>query len=280
MIDANLIFKKSIANTLTLLNLFLGFLSVVLISISIYNDNNYHLIIYACNLIFIASVIDMLDGKIARKLGISSEFGKQLDSLADLVSFCVAPSLLMFSYYYEFIDIVQVVNLIFLSFFCSVTLIAGAIRLAKFNISDKHSSNSYYTGLPTPANAIFICSLILYMYNFPQSNIILFFSNNSSFDFLNILNYPLEFIFFNNEYMVLIFYMLTSALLISKVSYLKFGNINFLNIKTMISFLIFIILFFLALFKGRHDIVLLFFILVYILRGILRYFYLKIIKKG
>lgn len=275
MIDANLLFKKSIANSLTLLNLFLGFLSIVLISISISN-NDYNLIIYACNLIFIASVIDMLDGKIARKLGISSDFGKQLDSLADLVSFCAAPSFLIFSYYYELIEI----NFILLSILCSITLLAGAIRLAKFNISNKHSNNDYYIGLPTPANAIFICSLILYMYNLPQNNIILFFSNNSNFDFFNILNYPLEFIFSNNVYMVLVFYIFTSILLISNTTYFKFTKVSSLDIKTIISFLIFFILFCFGFLKGRHDIVLLFFILVYILRGVLNYFYLKIIKKG
>ena len=275
MIDVNLLFRKSIANSLTLLNLFLGFLSIVLISISISNYD-YNFINYACNLIFAASILDMLDGKIARKLGISSDFGKQLDSLADLVSFCTAPSLLIFSYYYELIEI----NFIFLSILCSLTLFAGAIRLAKFNISEKHSNNNYYIGLPTPANAILICSLILYMYNLPQNNIILFFSNNSSFDFINILNYPLEFIFSNNVYMVLVFYIFSSILLISNLKYFKFTSVSSLDNKTIISFLIFFILFFLALFKGRHDIVLLFFILVYILRGILSYFYLKIIKKG
>ena len=275
MIDVNLLFRKSIANSLTLLNLFLGFLSIVLISISISNYD-YNFINYACNLIFAASIVDMLDGKIARKLGISSDFGKQLDSLADLVSFCTAPSLIIFSYYYELIEI----NFIFLSILCSFTLFTGAIRLAKFNISEKHSNNNYYIGLPTPANAILICSLILYMYDLPQNNIILFFSNDSSFDFINILNYPLEFIFSNNVYMVLVFYIFSSILLISNLKYFKFTSVSSLDNKTIISFLIFFILFFLALFKGRHDIVLLFFILVYILRGILSYFYLKIIKKG
>ena len=66
MIDVNLLFRKSIANSLTLLNLFLGFLSIVLISISISNYD-YNFINYACNLIFAASIVDMLDGKIARK---------------------------------------------------------------------------------------------------------------------------------------------------------------------------------------------------------------------
>tara|TARA_Y100000994_G_C15640661_1_gene421156 strand:- start:310 stop:1140 length:831 start_codon:yes stop_codon:yes gene_type:complete len=276
MIDANLLFKKSIANSLTLLNLFLGFVSIVLISISISNNNDYNLIIYACNLIFIASIIDMLDGKIARKLGISSDFGKQLDSLADLVSFCAAPSFLIFSYYYELIEI----NFILLSVLSSLTLLTGAIRLAKFNISDKHSNNDYYIGLPTPANAIFICSLILYMYNLPQNNITLFFSNNSSFDFFNILNYPLEFIFFNNVFMVLVFYIFTSILLVSNTAYFKFTKLSSLDTKTIIGFLIFFILFCFGFFKGRHDIVLLFFILVYISRGVLNYFYLKISKKG
>ena len=93
MIDVNSVLRKLFPNFLTILNLLFGFISIILISLSI-NGNNY--INYACSLIFCAAIIDVFDGKVARKLGTSGDFGKQIDSLADLVSFCLAPSYLIF----------------------------------------------------------------------------------------------------------------------------------------------------------------------------------------
>ena len=80
--------------------------------------------------------------------------------------------------------------------------------------------------------------------------------------------------------MVLVFYIFTSILLVSNIAYFKFTKVSSLDIKKITGFLIFFILFCFGFFKGRYDIVLLFFILVYILRGVLNYFYLKISKKG
>ena len=79
--------KKTIPNAITLSNLFLGFVSIVLIALSINSSNQY--IITSCYLILIAAFLDVLDGKVARKLNISSNFGKEIDSLADLISFCL-----------------------------------------------------------------------------------------------------------------------------------------------------------------------------------------------
>ena len=87
--------KKSAANILTIVNLLLGFISIILISLSFIDSQDNVRI--ACILIFIATLIDVFDGKVARKLGTSGDFGKELDSLADLVSFCLAPSVLIFS---------------------------------------------------------------------------------------------------------------------------------------------------------------------------------------
>ena len=95
----NVLIRKSIPNFITLSNLFLGFVSIVLLGLSLHPEKNN--INIACYLILISTALDVFDGKIARKLNISSEFGKEIDSLADLVSFCLCPSLLTFVYYHE-----------------------------------------------------------------------------------------------------------------------------------------------------------------------------------
>ena len=100
----NLLIKKSIPNILTISNLFLGFVSIVLLGMSL--STNSKLVNFACYLILVSTVLDSFDGKIARKLGVSSDFGKEIDSLADLISFCLAPSFLLFVYYFNlgFVD--------------------------------------------------------------------------------------------------------------------------------------------------------------------------------
>ena len=80
-----MIFKTQFPNLITLVNLFFGFLSILNSYIA-----NYSL---ACYFILLAAVLDSLDGKIARLFGVSTEFGKELDSLSDLVSFRLIISL-------------------------------------------------------------------------------------------------------------------------------------------------------------------------------------------
>ena len=94
----NVLIRKSIPNFITLSNLFLGFTAIVLLSLSLCFDDDKYLFT-SCYLILLSSVLDSLDGKIARKLNISSNFGKEIDSLADLISFCVVPSIMLIVYY-------------------------------------------------------------------------------------------------------------------------------------------------------------------------------------
>ena len=98
-------FRKNIANSITILNLLLGFVSIIFIALSFVDLDSQVGLKTACLLIFLAAIIDVFDGKIARKLGTSGDFGKEFDSLADLISFCLAPSLLIFSYYYELVNL-------------------------------------------------------------------------------------------------------------------------------------------------------------------------------
>lgn len=112
--------------------------------------------------ILLGAFFDFFDGLVARSLGVSGKFGVQLDSLADVVTFGVAPSAMLFSlfaqvYYPEFM---------YNSFWFTVMpftafLIAAfsACRLAKFNIDERQHTG--FIGMPTPANAIFWASLIV-----------------------------------------------------------------------------------------------------------------------
>ena len=99
-----------------------------------------------------AGIFDFLDGFTARVLNVSSPIGKELDSLADMVSFGVLPSLVMF----QMIDTISSSNL--LPYVAFSLAIFSALRLAKFNIDENQKDT--FIGLPTPANALFISSLV------------------------------------------------------------------------------------------------------------------------
>ena len=100
----------------------------------------------AAPLIGIAMILDTLDGRIARVTGSTSDFGVEFDSLADVISFGVAPAVLMFSWGLESLG-----RLGWAAGFLYVT--AAAIRLARFNIQSKGSDRRYFVGLPSPPAA-------------------------------------------------------------------------------------------------------------------------------
>ncbi|MBC8320504.1 MAG: CDP-diacylglycerol--serine O-phosphatidyltransferase [Bacteroidetes bacterium] len=152
--------KNHIPNIITLFNMLSGILSIY----SVMNGN----IELAAYLIFVAAVFDFLDGMAARLLNAKSEIGIELDSLADVVSFGVAPGFILF----HMISISHGLPVDSANDFTVIPFIAfivpafAALRLAKFNI-DKEQTNSF-RGLPTPALAILIASLPLirtYLYD-------------------------------------------------------------------------------------------------------------------
>jgi len=106
----------------------------------------------AAYLVWIACLFDFLDGFTARQLKVSSPIGKQLDSLADVVSFGVLPSLVLFN----LIDSVSSNQ--WLPYVAILIAAFSALRLAKFNIDE--NQHDTFIGLPTPANALFITSLV------------------------------------------------------------------------------------------------------------------------
>ncbi len=120
---------------------------------------------WAAVFIFTAAIFDFLDGMAARLLGAYSEIGKQLDSLADLISFGLAPAAMLFTMlelalFQKNQPIFEIdatpLQWIFL-FSVLLVPISGAFRLAKFNLDTRQSES--FLGLPIPANAIFYASL-------------------------------------------------------------------------------------------------------------------------
>lgn len=108
----------------------------------------------AAPFIGIAIVLDMLDGRIARMTGTTSEFGVQLDSLADLISFGMAPAILAFQW-----GLAPLGRLGWAAGFIFVT--AAALRLARFNIQ-AHSDKRYFVGMPSPAAAALPAATVFY----------------------------------------------------------------------------------------------------------------------
>src|ERR1035437_8494732 len=145
--------KKNIPNLFTLCNLLCGCIAIVFA----FEGN----LVLSAYMVGTACIFDFIDGFAARILKTSSELGKQLDSLADMVSFGVVPGVMMFkmllsSFLYNDVQSFNNENTIGCSVVFLVTIFS-AIRLAKFNIDTRQTDS--FIGLPTPANTIFIASL-------------------------------------------------------------------------------------------------------------------------
>jgi CDP-diacylglycerol--serine O-phosphatidyltransferase len=163
--------KAFLPNSITCGNLFCGCLGVVFA----FQGN----LVWAAYMVGVAAFLDFFDGLAARLLGVSGEFGKQLDSLADMVSFGFLPGVMLF----QLISIsmmkhtsasVDLGNLfnggikienpypLWLPFTGFLVTIFSALRLAKFNIDPRQHDS--FIGLPTPANTILICSIPLFLH--------------------------------------------------------------------------------------------------------------------
>jgi CDP-diacylglycerol--serine O-phosphatidyltransferase len=148
---------KHIPNTITLLNLFSGCTGIVFVSMGYFR--------LAAICIVVSAVFDFFDGMAARALKVYSAIGKDLDSLADVVSFGVLPSFMVFSFLKKVDDVVMInrvgYGLPFDGLYLVVFIMAvfSALRLARFN----HDSGQEisFRGLPTPANGLFWASVFL-----------------------------------------------------------------------------------------------------------------------
>jgi CDP-diacylglycerol--serine O-phosphatidyltransferase len=212
------------------MNLFSG-----MISITMTMEGNY---VYAAMFIFIAAVLDFLDGNFARWLKAYSELGKQLDSLADVVSFGVAPGLII----YKMVstgcagscNVLEQMHIT--PYFAMLIPICSALRLAKFNIDVRQEVN--FIGLPTPANALFFASIPLVLYLQPKM-----------FSLIQ-LDFMVD--FFSNTRVLTILAVTFSYLLISdfKIFSMKFKHLkwvgNELRYVLLVLSIILFILFFLS----------------------------------
>jgi CDP-diacylglycerol---serine O-phosphatidyltransferase len=133
--------KRNIPNAITSLNLFFGCVAIVFIF--------HNSLAEASWMIVFAAVADFFDGMVARLLKAHSPIGKELDSLADVVSFGVAPGMMLY----------QLIGVHPFNWIGLLIPVFAAIRLAKFNIDTRQTF--YFIGLPTPANALFIASFPL-----------------------------------------------------------------------------------------------------------------------
>ncbi|MBB6675020.1 CDP-diacylglycerol--serine O-phosphatidyltransferase [Cohnella nanjingensis] len=164
---------KSIPSLFTVGNLFLGVLSIIMA----FNDRADG----AALLVIIAMLLDGVDGRVARALNAQSEFGKELDSLSDVISFGVAPAFIM--YQAAFTNVSPALAWIITAIFP----ICGALRLARFNVIE--GVPGYFIGLPIPAAGGVLATLALF-HNDLRVSLLLISTLALSFLMVSSLKYP------------------------------------------------------------------------------------------
>ncbi|MGH4138964.1 CDP-diacylglycerol--serine O-phosphatidyltransferase [Clostridium sp.] len=144
--------KNAVPNMFTLSNMSCGIMSILMSF-----EGNYKL---AALFILLAGIFDRYDGRIARYLKVDNDLGKELDSLCDLISFGVAPSILIFNIY-SFASLGSIGYLMVLIF-----PVAGAYRLAKYNITD---FDGVFSGIPITITGTFLALYALLMFHRPSN---------------------------------------------------------------------------------------------------------------
>jgi len=150
-------------NLMTAGNLFCGFVALTKIVEADLSSGNYHAIKVALGFILLACIFDLFDGRIARMGGAESPFGREFDSLADLISFGAAPAFLVHRVVLR--DVFQSYPQVGW-FIASIYLLCGAFRLARFNCMAAHAGGgggADFRGFPIPAAAGLVASLTLLM---------------------------------------------------------------------------------------------------------------------
>ncbi|MGD9489297.1 MAG: CDP-diacylglycerol--serine O-phosphatidyltransferase [Calditrichaceae bacterium] len=144
--------RTIVPNFFTVGNMFCGFMAVIF---AVFNKD----VVLASWMIVLAAFLDSMDGKVARITNSSSKFGVEYDSLADVVSFGLAPAVLIYAFYFSQWRHVG----IFISFF---PLLFGSIRLARFNVQLSGFDKNHFSGLPSPAAAIVLAGYIIFVSEF------------------------------------------------------------------------------------------------------------------
>ena len=199
--------RMILPNAITLIGVCIG-----LSSIKFAIDGKFTIAVIA---ILFAGLMDTLDGRIARLIKGTSKMGKELDSLGDVISFGVAPALIMYFWNLQYLDKLG-------WFVCLTYVVCVALRLARFNINSEEEpswKDNFFEGMPSPAGGILVLTPLIV--------------SLSGFDYIQ-LNY---------DVIVPLFFITTSLLLISKFPSYSFKKI-IIQRKTTIFFLFGIILFF------------------------------------
>lgn len=230
---------KHIPNIITLSNLFFGCAAIVCLL-----DNEPLMAIF---FVVIGGIADFLDGFVARALKVKSELGKQLDSLADMVTFGVVPGVI---YYTLLLESFQDKPEWGINLFASMGFIASlasGYRLGKFNLDDRQSEN--FLGMPTPANTILVIGFLL-------------ISMYDAFGLAEIIRQP-------NFLIPAI--LISSWLMVSEIPMfsLKFKNLNWVENKIRIIFVVLAVLE--VSFLGTASVAII--ILTYIFLSILTYIF-------
>jgi len=235
--------RMILPNAITLIGVCIG-----LTSIKFAIDGKFAIAIIA---ILFAGLMDALDGRIARLIKGTSKMGKELDSLGDVISFGVAPALIMYFWNLQYLDKLG-------WFVCLTYVVCVALRLARFNVNSEEEpswKDNFFEGMPSPAGGVIVLMPL-----------ILSFSGLGELFFQ--INYDL---------MVPIFFILVSVLLISTIPTYSFKKI--VIPRTMTKFLLFgIVLFFGALLVYTFKILAVTSI-VYLCLIPISYFHYKKIKK-
>ena len=223
-----------IPNLFTLGNLLCGCLAIIYASNRQFDWSAY--------MVFLAAFLDFFDGFLARLLKVSSELGKQLDSLADMVSFGVAPGIMMF----ELLSINEIAmhdsylvlhDFKYINYVALLIPLFSGYRLAKFNIDTKQTNG--FIGLPTPANALFFMSIgWIFIYYTTHLRY-----EENLYEGLEHKFSPFEFYYLylsSNPYFLISLIVLFSFLLISplKLIALKFKNFGWADNKIRYIFLV------------------------------------------
>jgi len=199
-------------NAITLIGICIG-----LTSIKFAIDGKFAIAIIA---ILFAGLMDALDGRIARLIKGTSKMGKELDSLGDVVSFGVAPALIMYYWNLQYLDK-------FGWFVCLTYVVCVALRLARFNVNSEEETSwkdNFFEGMPSPAGGIIVLMPLVFSFS----------------------GYGELFLKINYDLLVPIFFIIVSVLLISTIPTYSFKRI--IIPRSMTKFLLFgIVLFFGAL---------------------------------
>lgn len=172
---------KHLPNAITCLNLFSGCIGVWLAF-----KGNY---VGAAVAIVLSGIFDFLDGMVARLVNAYSNIGKELDSLADVVSFGLVPGAMVFS----LLSAEQLHNYSFLAFLLPIF---SALRLAKFNVDERQTDS--FIGLPVPANALFWAGLVVSCSGWLMENHILLIILTALFSYLLVSELPMFSLKFKN----------------------------------------------------------------------------------